>query len=59
MAPSLSILHPQIRQQFVTPAVDMWITLRCAPSFPHVHRLYGDVEGTFLLWQTGDIYTLG
>ena len=48
MAPSPSILHARTRQQFVTPAVDMWITLPCAPSFPHIHRHYGVVEGTSL-----------
>jgi hypothetical protein len=43
------------------PTVDMWITLRFAPSYPHIHsyyfvapanwgHLYFGKQGTFLLW---------
>jgi hypothetical protein len=60
MAQSPFILHSQSGQQFLMPSVDMWITLRFAPSFPHIHCFYEHgVEGTSVLCDSGDISTLG
>src|SRR5664279_3319536 len=62
---NLPLITPGVPIPLSTPkslAVDKWITLRSALSYPLTHRLYDDAsapEGTFLLCRLGDIPTLG
>src|SRR5664279_1620057 len=59
------LITPGVPIDSATPksqAVDKWITLRSALSFPLTHRLYDDVPGplrTFLFGPLEDISILG
>jgi hypothetical protein len=39
ITPGENILSPSLPAS-KNPPVDMWITLRCATSYPHIHRHY-------------------